>query len=241
MTEKKEYCRISGYLLAVDSVDERTRMYSVSTADENAFHVLNLEMRDRLWYVGEFSYTEIDCIWVEQDYEVVEIVKGNIIVDKNDFESVRRNLFEFRRYYAIYKGHKYIDIQGYNNKYIYKLGSYDFSSQDDGFIMHSPGFFMKTVITSEIELAYQSTIWCMYKGYKFAVSRGEGSSFVITPYSSEDYSSEFLESLGFIKSAHYHKTVSIDELTDLYVINEGTGRFKEVNIEPEIIKRNRFI
>ena len=235
MLNKHTFCRINGYTVSVDNFS--TEKCNISSSDYETCIALNMEMRDRGWYVGTIKYSEIDCIWTENNHEVVDILKGKVKVSIEEFVKRDFNIYKHRSCYAIYKGHKYINYQGYNNDFVYKLGSYDISSQEDGFIMYSPGHFRKSVKPSEIELEFESYMWCLYKGYKFCPSEGSGNNMWIEPYSREEYPNELLISLGFcLKNTKYMKYTSIDEISDLWIINTATGRFKGISIKPEIIK-----
>lgn len=235
MLNKHTFCRINGYTVLVDNLC--TEKCNISSSDYETSIALNMEMRDRGWYVGTIKYSEIECVWTESNHEVVDILKGILKVSIEEFAKRDFNIHRHSSYYAIYKGHKYINYQGFNNDFSYELGSYDISSQEDGFIMYSPGHFRKNVKPSEIELEFESHMWCLYKGYKFCTSEGSGNNLWIEPYSREDYPNKLLISLGFcLRDTKYMKYISIDEISDLWIIDRATGRFKGISIKPEIIK-----
>ena len=64
--------------------------------------------------------------------------------------------------------------------------SFDIESQEDGFIMETPGTFVKRVPAAKIEYAYEAKTWCVYKGLKLVAVEGTGHRMVLEAYSRND-------------------------------------------------------
>jgi hypothetical protein len=114
--EKEMYCRIQGYQLDVHSIDKTTGQYWVTSGDCEAYQALKLNCFDRGCYDGCFFKSDIDCIWTEQNHQVVDVLKGGLRVGEKDYEQRQKLELRHRRFFALYNGHKYLNIQGVNSK-----------------------------------------------------------------------------------------------------------------------------
>lgn len=184
-------------------------MIRVGSANYEACKALNMDIVERGIYEKWISVDDADCIWREESYGFrggeyfsgeIEVIKGTVKVKAED---VTKSFDKFdtkfckRGSFAIYNEGVYRSYDGVNNNVLYHLASYDIESQDQGFILDSPGRFSKMVSANEVSFSYESHTWCEYCGKKFSITEGEGDIVLLEPYSRDDYSTMELGSLGF--------------------------------------------
>lgn len=236
------YCRVNGFKCLIErQLDD---MLIVFSSRSDVAKSLNMEFVDRGAYRKTVPASQADCIWKVTTggvpYETVEVLKGSLKVSASDVPLLHDNQdteYCKNRDFAIHNGKKYKNYIGYNNKYFYYLGSYDIKSQDDGFIMETPGWFTKRASPEEIEIAFRSNTWCTYRGYKFTVTESDGNHLIIEQYSRKDYPDKLLKTLGFyIENTKWVKQVSITDIPNLWVINTPWDNFKKLQIKPDVIK-----
>lgn len=234
----KTYCRVKGYRCGViKQLDKKLRV--IIFHYDKSFP-LKVECVDRFMYEAWVDISDVDCIWVEDGFDNIRVLKGELKVKKDEvppIEDIHDTKYCKRHGYAMFNGKKYINYAGINNDFHYLLGSYNIDSQEDGFIMERPGWFMRKVPAEKIEYAFESYTWCIYNGLKFGVTESSGDYITIEPYSRYDYPDKVLEDLGFyIKNTKYTKVLHANELENIWVENKPHPNFKHLSFEPEILK-----
>jgi hypothetical protein len=194
---------------------------------------------ERAWV----KMSDVECIWTEKDFEEVIVIYGEIKVKKDEVTTIIDTCdtkYCKRHHFAIYNGREYINFIGSNNNLVYSLSSYDIDSQEDGFIMDSPGLYKKKVSPEKIETAYESRTWCIYNGLKFIVDEDRDNILTIEPYGRNDYPDKVLIGHGFyIKNTKYMKDVNVNDLESIWVENIPHEHFMEV--QPKGILHKRLL
>ena len=244
---KDIFCRVKEYKLSV--LKNENTMIRVGSANYEACKALNMDIVERGIYEKWISVDDADCIWREESYGFrggeyfsgeIEVIKGTVKVKAED---VTKSFDKFdtkfckRGSFAIYNGGVYRSYDGVNNNVLYHLASYDIESQDQGFILDSPGRFSKMVSANEVSFSYESHTWCEYCGKKFSITEGEGDIVLLEPYSRDDYSTMELGSLGFcLFKTRWVKKVSADDLSSIWVIEKPHNRFTARESGMRVIK-----
>jgi len=94
--------------------------------------------------------------------------------------------------------------------------------------MESPGWFTQTVGPDNIELAYDSDTWCIYKGHQYYVCEGDGDRICI-----EQLKPGLI--FGSILPP-WRKWVDAAKVTSIWVTNSPWENFKHIKIPPQKIK-----
>ena len=237
------FCRVGGFRCNImEQSDNRLRIYT--WANHNNFPV-KLKCIDRGVYEAWIDISDVECIWREEGYDYdkdITVLQGELKVKKGSVPVLTSHWdTKYCQYggFAIHRGKKYRSRAGINNDFLFVLVSFDIESQEDGFIMETPGTFVKRVPTEKIEYAYEAKTWCIYKGLKLIAVEGIGDQMVLETYSRNDYPDKILEDLGFfIKNTKRTKVVNADnpDVKCIWVEKKPHYNFKDINFEPEILK-----
>ena len=234
------FCRIKGYTGRVEKQEDDILHLVFGGMNRNfPFKTENIE---RGIYIAQVSMSEVDCIWKQKDYYNVEVLYGKLKVTKDEVATIKntRNTKYIKKgFFAVYNGKEYINVQGINNNYRYRLLSYDIDSQEEGFIMDIPGRFEKVVPPEKIEAAYHSYTWCIYNGLKVIANNDRDGILTLEQYDRNDYPDKVYEDFGFdIRLTRYMKDVSVNdsELESIWLEFTPHKNFKHLKMEPVAIK-----
>lgn len=232
------YCRVKGFRCMVEK--QLDDMLCVHIFNQYGRFPLKTESVDRGIERAWVKMSDVECIWTEKGFDDVIVIYGEIKVNKDEVPTIIDPCdakYCKRHGYAIYNGREYINYAGSNNNLIYRLGSYSIDSQEDGFIMESPGLFKKKVSPERIEAAYYSRTWCIYNGLKFIVGEDRDNILTIEPYSRTDYPDKVLADLGFyIKNTRYMKDINVNDLESIWIENKPHENFKHMKFKPVLLK-----
>lgn len=232
------YCRVRGFRCTVEKqIDD---MLCILIFNNYKRFPLKTESVDRGIERAWVKMSDVECIWTEKNYEEVIVIYGEIRVSKDEVPTIIDTCdtkYCKNHHYAIHNGREYINFIGFNNNLVYSLSSYDINSQEDGFIMDSPGLYKKRVSPERIEAAYQSHTWCVYNGLKLIVNEDRDNILTIEPYGRNDYPDKVLTDLGFyIKNTKYTKDINVNDLESIWVENIPHENFIHMKFEPVPLK-----